>query len=501
MLRDGDPEMTETLRQRSRACDRCHALKESCQWPATSKTCLRCSRSNISDCRITRPLKKAGRRRRGPIPRVSLFGAPDVKLQSRDDKSVFDSDVLTSSENSSIMGCSVSPSSSSSGATAQVSYDIPPFVPHHEQLEPDESNLLALCIGTADSIGRFTIGRSFHRQHQRAMLLRLDMARPMLKDAFMSCAMILAAFQNIQLPRSQQRLCQAKAAASIATLRSLQPTTPQDVSICLTLGVTITTFALYVAGGEVFYVAQHVLSLLRPMIELKNGITDPDDKAFLICLIFTELVECLLRCKAPTVDPSTVIVTDEEVDRYLGICTPLLPIFHDVCLVSCSQLRYGKDDASIEALESQIDGWHPNLPDSFIESVDDTEIVNILSQTKILRSTALLILHRLRYAYGLHNDKGLMLAQTILAEMEFATNITGRPVKCADLGLLASALEFENTADRERAISLTDRLLHYATHVRHNIKDCLTSFWLAKECSTDIHWCNVHHYWKGFADG
>ena len=382
-----------------------------------------------------------------------------------------------------------------------MSYDLSPFIPHSNQLEPDESNLLALCLGTADSVGRFTIGQSFHKRHQKAMLLRLDTAGPVLKDAFISCAVILAAFQNIELPQSQHRLCQTKAAASISTLRSLHPMTPQDVSVCLTLGVTITTFALYVAGGEVFYVAQHVLSLLRPMIEIDGGITDADDKSFLICLMFTELVECLLRCKVPTVDPSKVIATDEEVDRYLGICTPLLPIFHDVCHISCSQLRYGMEKASVESLESRIHAWHPCLPDIFAKSVDDTEIVNILSQTKILRSTALLILHRLRHPYGHHNSKGLMLAWTILAEMDFANKVTGRPVKCADLGLLAAALEFEDTADREKAISLTDRLLHYSIHVRNSIKDRLTTFWLAKECSTDIYWCNVHHYWSGFANG
>ena len=382
-----------------------------------------------------------------------------------------------------------------------MSYDIPILIPHYGPPEAEESNLLALCFGTADSVGRFTIGPSFHKQHQRAMLVRLDMAGPVLRDAFTSCAVILAAFQNIELPQSQHRLCEAKAAASISTLRSLHPIDRQDVSICLTLGVTITTFALYVAGGEVFYVAQHVLSLLRPTIEMRCGITDADDKSFLICLVFTELVECLLRCRVPTVHPSHVVLTNEEADRYLGICTPLLPMFHDICHVSRAQFRHGQSIASIEALESRVNSWQPKLPDAFVESVDNTETVNILAQTKILSSTALLILHRLRYPYGHHNDEGLMLARTILAEMDFANNITGRPVKCADLGLLAAALEFEETTDRERAIALTDRLLHYSVHVRNSIKDRLTSFWLAKECSTDIYWCNVHHYWSGFANG
>lgn len=243
---------TDTPCRSRRACDRCHAIKERCSWLPGSNICIRCIRLKYKDCRVNRPLKKAGRRRRPQIPRVPILNTGHQNGHS-DNVSSEDVREYELESNSSVWisspGTADSSHSDLTPATETAVYQsnimnftVSMFAPDHA--DPLEDRLLALCLGEANAVGRFTIGASFHKRHQQAMLNRIFIASPVLKDAFLSCAVVLASFQNVQLSESLQLLCRKKAATSISTLRALHPTTREELQICLVLGVAIMTFAL-----------------------------------------------------------------------------------------------------------------------------------------------------------------------------------------------------------------------------------------------------------------
>lgn len=235
-----------------RACDRCHSLKERCCWLPNSTICTRCMRLRYNDCQINRPLKKVGRKRRPQISRKPILS---MNSQNGHSESVTSEDSGSSEQDSDTAMWSSSPGTTISSipdasSIAETTVHIPSIndLPNHlfpsDQIEPLEEYLWPICLGMTSPVGRFTIARQFHRSHQEVLLSRLISAFPLLKDGVLSCAVVFASLQNIQMPGEVQALCRKKAASSLSTFRSLQLTTKQDVQTCLALGTAITTFAL-----------------------------------------------------------------------------------------------------------------------------------------------------------------------------------------------------------------------------------------------------------------
>lgn len=250
-----------------------------------------------------------------------------------------------------------------------------------------------------------------------------------------------------------------------------------------------------VAGGEVYYVCQHALNLMKPLLSCNKVVIDDGDRSYLVCLTFTELCECLLRCERPTLPRNAISSEIGHVDRYIGLSIPLLPILHDICELNYSKFHNRHENSLPESIETAATNWQPEPPDDFVDCYSRSEVVNILLQAKVLRFTAMLIMHRIQYPYGTNNDKGLVLAQSILSDLELAHQLTGNPIKCADLGLLAASFELDQPEARAQAMSLIDNLLHYSQQVRGRIRDTLTNLWYAKEHSDSIYWYNLRNYW------
>ena len=363
-----------------------------------------------------------------------------------------------------------------------------------------EADVLRTCFGAQGAAGRYTIGPSFHDRHQRALMTQLYSALPQLKDGFLSCAPVLASQQNVLLPENMEKFCYSKAATAISSLRALHVHDRFDVSISLALGITILTFGLCVSGGETFTLARYTLGLIKPYYET-NCLFDDDETSYLICLVLAETIGCLYRGEVPTLKYQCNAM-QHGVDRFLGVSYPLLAPLYDLCDINhkfCHRKAADghKTTEDLSAVEAAVQSWQPGFPIHFSEVYDQDEMVNIRAQAKGLRLAILLIAHRLKYPYGTQDDRAMLLAGLITAEVDQAMQITEHPVKCTDLCLMTASLECVDDATRLKALDMVDRLLNFSGRFRAMIKQRLKTFWAARDEGNKIYWFDLNHYWHG----
>ena len=478
-----------------RACDRCHAVKERCQWDVNKPVCLRCARLK-HDCHLRRPQQKVGRKSRGR----KLLDYSFYQSSRRSSESVTSPDIGSSPSARSSTQSFGEVSTPDYSNLPQSSYSPPREVALFGCLTPLEKDVLQHCFGAQEAVGRYTIGPSFHSRHQRALMTQLFSAFPQLKDAFLSCAPVLASQHNARLPENMEKFCYSRAATAISSLRSLQVESRYDVPISLALGVAVLTFGIGVSGGETFTLARFALGLIRPYYEMDIAL-DSDETSYLICLVLAETIGCLYRGEIPTLRFRCNEMND-SVDRYLGVSYPLLTQLYDLCeinhkLCDSDGTDFAETMAALDSIDFLVQRWQPEYPVNFLERYDHEEVVNIQAQARSLRLAILLIAHRLRHPYGMEDEKAQFLAESVLAEIELAMQLTEHPVKCTDLCLMAASLEQVDEVSRLNAINLVDRLLHFSRNFREMIKGHLKIFWAARDSANGIYWFHLNRYWHG----
>ncbi|KAF2792381.1 hypothetical protein K505DRAFT_307716 [Melanomma pulvis-pyrius CBS 109.77] len=464
-------------RQTKRACDRCHAVKEKCRWIDAQETCDRCLRLRFV-CHTHRPLATVGRKPRHhptkTIPKRKIHQPPS---ESNSTSSSTSFDVHTT------------PPYIANGKVISISRTLSIFI----DLDTCEKHLLDTILHGETRIEQFLVGPSFVKCHQRVFLKYLGMATPLLKDALLaSTALIACDHDDLPISRNRQ-IGHKRAASAISALRSLSLFHPDDVSAVLIFAALMVTFALHISGTA-FPICRHTLDLVKPFYE-SSAELDSDGLAFLLCLIHSETLECLLRCEIPTIR-FRVQRDDLVVDRYMGITSPLLPHFYDICKISHA-LRYCKTNISprtLEALEDveiKVNQWKPTLPEHFITCFTPAEVVSMLAQAKVHRWTILLISHRLRHAYGTETSKGFAISDAILEELYLTVRLTRRSVPCVEIAFVVACFEITDPEKRKVALDMTENIIGFSKQLQIRTRSLITSFWATWNVHNQLHWYNV----------
>lgn len=502
-----------------RPCDRCHIIKEKCHWLRQGlKDCHRCSRLGLR-CQTDRPVGRAGRKPKLPAGnrlRLRSTGCDPSPSPIRGCASL----TIPACEPSSL-----SPSTQYSSATTGESpyltdeHELIPRPPSRNELPghplslalfPDltrlESQLLDAVLNKQTDIDRYIIGPSFRDQHQQAFLTHLETNLPFLKDAFIACAPLLIGRQQLQRLTNGQHVGYKRAAAAIQMLRFMDVYQPQDMTTVMMLGISVVTFALHHSGGELL-LCRHILSIVKTFYQTQSCLPQQlgsDGISYFICLLGTETVECLLQCQVPTirVRPGEL---DQVVDRFIGISASLLTPLYDLCELSRriynSAGRCGNtlmDETikkSLDTIGLLILRWHPTIPPGFLEGCyTSTEVVFMLSQAKVLRLAASLILHRLQYAFGTQDAKATAISNAIRDELDMVIRLTGRSIPFVDFAYLVACFECTTPTDRQVALEPFNTIFDFSVYVNEGQRRRLVSFWAARDDET-----HLPIYWNDLA--
>ena len=369
-------------------------------------------------------------------------------------------------------------------------------IPYSIALFPDlggpELHLLEAILHKRTDVDKYLIGPSFRDLHQQAFVSHLRAAMPLLSDAFIACAPLVLGHQDLQGLDVHQHSGYKRAATAIASLRRLEVHCDNDVSTVLILGVLLVTFAAHHTGGELA-LCRHILALVKLAYDANHLLTQglgSDGVSFLICILGTETIYCLLQGEVPTIKLRECDLND-LVDRFIGVSAPLLTHFYDVCeitpLIHRTRSRdgtifmLGPVNAKLVKIEQAITLWQPKISMEYLtEHFTPMEVYLMVAQANLLRLTALLVAFRLRHAYGTR-DKGSAIAHEILDELNSVVRHTGQSFPFADLAYLAASLEITGASERRAVIERSHLIAGFSPQFREDVETWIIAIWSAKD--------------------
>ncbi len=295
--------------------------------------------------------------------------------------------------------------------------------------------LLQAMFDEGRFIRRFILGPSFAQRELDQLFASLYASPDLLLDPFLACS---AMFRRVMKMDSASRDAKADHhyKNSARAVKALRERGDQDgkqqqntMSLDLALGLGVVTFDLMDSGLHGHSVARYTIRMLQG-----HSPSSRDAQQGLyrggLPLIFMDTCNCIVRRQVPVLrlPPPTLAA---EVDRYIGLSTSLLPLLFDICLVSheLSVLESRRDegewkrstkelDQELLRLDSRVRSWNALTEDVPIQkNFTPSEIAVMTKQATLLKASAILILHRLRFPFGTNDEPALELATLILVDI------------------------------------------------------------------------------------
>ncbi|KAK3383633.1 hypothetical protein B0T24DRAFT_56442 [Lasiosphaeria ovina] len=468
------------------ACDRCYKLKERCERETTSALCVRCKRLGLA-CAAVRPVRPAGRVARRDhetedrVSRTALLTRKPREQQLEEEQ------------------CTQPGTTQPGTGTVDACLDALPDV------SPEEKELLLFLLGgRPDSLDGYVVCSSFSPELQRSLAAQLPAAEPLLKHAYLACAVALKRLHSGPVVAGgaddNAAACFGYIAKAMRALRSLSVSRPEDTVLCHTLGAVLALSIYSVIGVGVPDVSRYCLGTTDPFAgTAMSGARDDPWQGF---LVLVEIMDCLVYRRKPAARRIQAPASAEvAVDRRLGLCLPLLSYWHDLCVISNS-LLCATDEAVLARLHWQLDNvnaavesWQPEHSDQLAEQFGAAELVGLLAQAKAYRLGALLVAHRLRFPFGCGEDaQADIWSRELMAELELARRVAGRPLRFAALPFLVAAVEATGDASRRDVLCRVDCYVdHYAPPLRQVARVFLVKVWGERDLNLNGRWLDSIH--------
>ncbi|EXJ77828.1 hypothetical protein A1O3_08987 [Capronia epimyces CBS 606.96] len=399
-----------------RACDRCYRYKEKCVFQDDGKTCTPCKRVGRT-CTTLRSLPRQGRRptskRLGPGSSVQVWEVTSTTTATSE-----------STSTPSYVGASVA------GGCSPTIYDNEVYSndAHFQTLVPgpytyrfqDNLNELfhsspKIIEGFYSTYDLFMLGPTFVPRYRAAIRQSYICSPVLLQDIY---AAMFNACKRARVGSGAFDVSElAPGAMSLRKLRTTRVGGLQDALAMLALGQTLAAFDYLTVCVGPSLILRYTLSSIRPWYEELGG--DATFDPLTVGPIFWDTVSCLLRREIPILQfwPREGHI----VHHMVGLCTTLLPIFYDLCVVikrlkNRSSYSWSEGNARIRQIEQRLLSWTPKAPHDFISTFSRQEILAMKAQAQMYRSAGLLIAHRTLHPLGTGDDLATSYANTIIFE-------------------------------------------------------------------------------------
>ncbi|KAH7116562.1 hypothetical protein B0J13DRAFT_571684 [Dactylonectria estremocensis] len=461
-----------------RSCDRCHALKEKCQQPQGAVACARCDRLGF-ECLNRRPTKKSGRPSRFAKLKQSTASSPLSDASEGD----------SGKDNKALYA--VNPASIGRPV-------IPRCLPSVNNLTSADHRLVQQMLLSDSGADYFLLGPSFAQNHIELLVSHFVTSQSVLKDAFLAVACTLQEQSDVINTESTTiRSGYIHACSALKQLREYQVQSKHGVSECLALGAMILSFAHCSTSTDAPAIASRTLALIKEPYETKTDFSH-EDLVFMSCIILPEIFECLIHGSVPTVRYRPVKGSEKHVDRYIGLFSPLLPHLYDICELSNAMSCGDNQDmceiiSALELIDQQITAWRPDIPLDFTARFTAVEVSHMLCQVQVMRLGCSLIIHRLKFPFGLNNNPAVALAMSILTQLDLTRAATNKRILSTSIPLVAACFELQTASDRKMWHARLPELIGYSPGFAGDLQNLISSFWKARDAVDCLSWSNVGH--------
>ncbi|KAI0543917.1 hypothetical protein F4679DRAFT_566846 [Xylaria curta] len=459
--------------QPPRACDRCHAVKERCEWIPNVKQCERCLRLQHA-CETVRPKGRPGRKpgvrgkRMSPVTR----SARRISSDKTDDERL-----------------------STLWAERRMQRNrvatVPRSVPGLEfgDLLTDEQHVVRQFLFHSRVLDVFSVNTSFGETARRQVIPQMLLSRATFLDGLLACAISWAGdIDSDPTNPSHLAACYRHASSAIAMLTSLQVENFDTMIDCLMLGALVSTFAIRLRLYDIQAICRRTLGLIEPIYTVSDP-TRPELRIFLTCVILWEIRACIFSCAIPTLRFRPP--PEPYADRHVGFCGTLLPLFYDICKVGHA-VAHCQDNSidlkELDAIEKSCCQWQPIVPEDLNTRFNAVEVAHMICQAQTMRAAALLVIHRLRHPFGVNDGPAQVLSMSILSQIEMTFNVTKQPVRCTDLPLLVACIELKEETGRQKWFSNIATFAGFSPQFREHVRNALRSYWMAIDTSDKISW-------------
>lgn len=194
----------------------------------------------------------------------------------------------------------------------------------------------------------------------------------------------------------------------------------KDAAVMLMMGQAMLIYTAFLPGLPSRIIMRAALLRVRDWIPAL--VQQPELDCATLGSVFTDTVESLIRREPPACRlPNTNRLI---VDRFIGLCSALQPLLYDLAEHSYRIKAYRPSTADwlvnndlYSEVESKINTWSAVCPPDFFDRFEALETAAMLAQSRLYRSAALLIAHRLRYPLGTEDDVGRRHANDIFHEL------------------------------------------------------------------------------------
>ncbi|KAH8691447.1 hypothetical protein BGW36DRAFT_363779 [Talaromyces proteolyticus] len=273
----------------------------------------------------------------------------------------------------------------------------------------------------------FTMGRSFMNDLRNSVYSVLSQSAPTLTDGYIAFLVLVAHCQASRLYCTTPDLY--RGARALRVLRNIKTVRHQDAVGILLLGQVLFVFEILT---DTFTSSAH--SIVRSaLISARRWypflLQEPRFDTITICPIIMDTVCCLVYREVPVI--RLCIQNRIIVDRFMGVSSTLMPLLYDLCVIShiAKSATAGitlnsprtideeHPDDCYSDIEKSIEDWVPTLPPDFLSAYDKAEVQMMLTQANVYRLAGLLVIHRLRYPFGVRDSVAQHYANCIFSEM------------------------------------------------------------------------------------
>ncbi|KXJ85239.1 hypothetical protein Micbo1qcDRAFT_223630 [Microdochium bolleyi] len=506
------------------ACDRCYELKERCQRPTTSARCERCARLDLA-CATVRPVRLVGRRRRqhsetrssGPHRDRSL---PSTKKSEASAEAQFD---------------------------ARSAADVHTLVASLPGLSLLETQLLESVLGQPGCLCGY-MSRSATTDELPSELLRMQAHSPI--ASVLTKEVLLALASTVQ--QWDTSLTLGYISRAMSSFRALRIRSHADVAMCHFLGGLL-VFTIYsVVGMGVFKVSRYCLGTANSIapnstmvLEERGDLNHARDQSITgsttatatpgeSFLVMLEIMDCLLNRTEPislsglshfstsSSATSSANPGGATIDAHLGLCTPLLPLYHRLCTLS-NLLLDASDQGVVSTLHDQLstihyaaESWRPPDLGQLVHArqrgsalITTSQVIHLLAQARLYRLGVLLMAHRLRHPFGdYHHDRlATAWSREILVELDTAYTVTGgQRMQFVTMPFIIAAVEVTDDRHDTRSGSggggaremtlraLDEQVDRYAPALKAAVRQFLEKIWQERDATpVGLRWFDSVH--------
>lgn len=292
----------------------------------------------------------------------------------------------------------------------------------------------------------FMIGPSFAPRFRKAVQQSYLRSPALLEGIYMA---MFTAVDRSRIENNALHPDFAQGAVSLQQLRTTKIMGTNDALAILALGQSLAAFDLLTKCVNSSLILRYSLSSIQPWYQEFSS--HPSIDLFAVASIFWDTSWSLLRREYPVIKFHPPV--RPVVDRLAGLCTTLLPMLYELCVVGHNMKhkisQRQSDITTVGRVRKRILAWTVSEPDDLTESFSTEEVLGMKAQAMMYQSAALLIAHRLVNPIGTLDDVAWVHANSITFEFLTYQALAGNVVQLQQVGfpILIAALELADFPD------------------------------------------------------